>query len=123
MCKFEQMLTITLVCVWTGHSKSAHCEDTQETQSPLFVQSSNLLLALRVDCGWQFVCFQTVLYRYYRVYLISDGKGLIHICDIVKNVIRSVIVAFTIKLSSLLCSALRATLEIKQLELDNKMFC
>ena len=62
--------------MWTGHSKSGHCEDTQETQSPLFVQSSNLLLALRVG-GWQFVCFEIVFYWYHLVYLICDGKGFI----------------------------------------------
>ena len=47
-CKFGPILTITLLCVWKGHSKRAHCEDTQETQSPVFVQCSNLLQALHV---------------------------------------------------------------------------
>ena len=39
------------LCGLCGHSKWAHCEDTQETKSPLFVQSSNLLPALRVVCN------------------------------------------------------------------------
>ena len=44
----------SLWSVWTGHSKSGHCEDTQETQSPLFVQSSKPFTCSAG--GWVAIC-------------------------------------------------------------------
>ena len=78
------------LCGLCGHSKWAHCEDTQETKSPLFVQSSNLLPALRGACK----VFPVKQFH------INIGIILCIVCDFC-DLLRGIIILFLISFSCL----------------------